>query len=85
MAVNPTPPDNDAIMVNLTLPAEPPGLLATMSTLMEVDSEPAMGTIPDADSINMEPSTAPKSDLGDVNTSDIYCNLPTTPQPLVSQ
>ena len=72
MAVNPTPPDNDAVMVNLTLPVDPQVPLTTTLTPMEVDAEPATGAMLDANSIDVEPSTAPKSDLSDIDTSDIY-------------
>jgi len=80
--VDPTPPDDNAVMVNLTLPVEPQVPLTTMSTPMEVNAEPAMGAMPDADSIDMELSMAPESDLGDVDTSDIYRDLSNTPNPL---
>jgi len=48
---------------------------------MEVDTRPATGIMLDANSIDMELSMAPESDLGDVDTSDIYRDLPNTPNP----
>jgi len=85
MAVDPTPPDDDAVMVNLTPPVEPQVPLAAATTPMEVDTEPATGAMLDANSIDVEPSTEPKSDLSDVNTSDIDQDLPDMPNPPVPQ